>query len=48
MAEAAGEMDGAGQARADAALALRQPPVLLDTEAAEAELTALMGGKVYV
>lgn len=48
VAEAAGEMDGAGQARADAALALRQPPVLLDTEAAEAELTALMGGKVYV
>jgi len=48
VAEAAGEMDGAGQARADAALALRQSPVLLDTEAAEAELTALMGGKVYV
>ncbi|MEP2716687.1 beta-N-acetylhexosaminidase [Pseudophaeobacter sp.] len=45
--EAAGRMDVAGQKRAEAALAQRQPPKPLDTEAAEAELTALMGGKVY-
>ncbi|OIQ36658.1 MAG: beta-hexosaminidase [Roseobacter sp. MedPE-SW] len=48
VAAAAGEMDTAGQARGATALAQRHPPVPLDTEAAEAELTALMGGKVYV
>jgi beta-N-acetylhexosaminidase len=48
VAEAAGPMDAAGLARAEVALARRQPPSPLDTAAAEAELTALMGGKVYV
>jgi beta-N-acetylhexosaminidase len=48
VAEAAGDMDAAGLARAQAALEQRQSPIPLDTEAAEAELTALMGGKVYV
>ncbi|WP_122076348.1 beta-N-acetylhexosaminidase [Pseudophaeobacter sp. EL27] len=48
VAEAAGAMDTAGLARAEAALAQRHAPLPLDTEAAEAELTALMGGKVYV
>lgn len=48
VAEAAGEMDAKGQARAAAALAQRLPPKPLDTEAVEAELTALMSGKVYV
>jgi beta-N-acetylhexosaminidase len=48
VAEAAGEMDAAGLARADAALAQRIPPKPLDTRGAEAELIALMGAKVYV
>jgi beta-N-acetylhexosaminidase len=48
VAEAAGAMDAAGLVRAEAALAQRQSPSPLDTAAAEAELTALMGGKVYV
>ncbi len=48
VAEAAGRLDLAGQERSNAAMAQRQAPIALDTEAAEAELTALMGGKVYV
>lgn len=48
VAEASGAMDAAGLARAEAALMRRQNPKPLDTEATEAELTALMGGKVYV
>jgi beta-N-acetylhexosaminidase len=46
-AEAAGEMTAGAQARAEAALAARKPPTELDIEAAEAELSALMGGEVY-
>ncbi len=45
---AAGEMGDASQARAMAALAARRPPVALDITAAEAELSALMQGQVYV
>lgn len=45
--EAAGRMSDAAQARADRALARRQPPQELDIQAAEAELSALMGGQVY-
>ncbi|SDW31695.1 beta-N-acetylhexosaminidase [Ruegeria halocynthiae] len=45
--EAAGQMTEAAQARADRALAHRQPPQELDILAAEAELSALMGGQVY-
>lgn len=48
VAAAAGEMDQEGLARAQKTLAMRQSPKPLDTEAAEAELNALMGGKVYV
>lgn len=48
VAEAAGRMDEAGQRRTEAALARRQDPLPLDTEAAEAELSALMGGRIYV
>lgn len=45
--EAAGCMTDAAQRRAEAALACRQTPAVLDTDAAEAELSALMGGQVY-
>ncbi|MEX0307468.1 MAG: beta-N-acetylhexosaminidase [Ruegeria sp.] len=45
--EAAGQMSDLAQARADRALARRQPPQELDIQAAEAELSALMGGQVY-
>jgi beta-N-acetylhexosaminidase len=48
VAEAAGEMDAAGLVRAEAALGQRLAPKALDTRGAEAELDALMGGKVYV
>lgn len=48
VAAASGTMDAQGLERAERALAQRQPPKPLDTEAAEEELTALMGGKVYV
>lgn len=48
VAEAAAEMDAAGLARAEAALAQRLSPKALDRRGAEAELDALMGGKVYV
>ncbi|MFY1709752.1 beta-N-acetylhexosaminidase [Tritonibacter scottomollicae] len=45
--EAAGCMTDAAQRRAEAALDCRQTPAALDTDAAEAELSALMGGQVY-
>ncbi len=45
--EAAGEMTPQAQKRAEKALSMRQKPVELDIEAAEAELSALMGGQVY-
>ena len=45
--EAAGQMSDSAQTRAEAALALRKPPRELDIPAAEAELSALMGGQVY-
>ena len=47
VAEAAGEMTPAAQARAERAEAARRSPAMLDTAAAEAELSALMGGQVY-
>lgn len=46
-AVAAGEMTDAAQIRAGRALAARRVPVELDIEAAEEELSALMGGLVY-
>ncbi|MES0824103.1 beta-N-acetylhexosaminidase [Ruegeria sp. SCP11] len=45
--EAAGEMTDPAQKRAEKALAMRQKPAELDIPAAEAELSALMGGQVY-
>lgn len=42
-----GEMTEAAQTRAERALAARRPPVELDIDAAEDELSALMGGLVY-
>jgi len=45
--QAAGLMTDAAQRRAEAALACRQEPAALDMDAAEAELSALMGGQVY-
>lgn len=45
--EAAGEMTAQAQKRAERALSMRQKPVELDIQAAEAELSALMGGQVY-
>lgn len=45
---AAGEMSDAAQTRAERALAQRTEPQALDIQAAEAELSALMGGQVYV
>ncbi|HBS51170.1 MAG TPA: beta-hexosaminidase, partial [Rhodobacteraceae bacterium] len=47
VAEAAGRMGAAAQARAEAALAARQTPAALDIEATEADLARLMGGQVY-
>ena len=46
--EAAGEMTEAAQTRADRALALRDAPQELDISAAEAELSRLISGQVYV
>ena len=46
--EAAGEMTEAAQTRADRALALRDAPQELDISAAEAELSRLISGRVYV
>ncbi|WP_425043884.1 beta-N-acetylhexosaminidase [Primorskyibacter sp. S87] len=48
VAMAAGLMNDAAQARADRAIAARREPAPLDIEAAEAELSALMDGQVYV
>ncbi len=45
--EAAGQMTQAAQTRAERALTMRKTPAELDIEAAEAELSALMGGQVY-
>ncbi len=45
--EAAGEMTDRAQSRAEKALSMRQKPAELDIPAAEAELSALMGGQVY-
>lgn len=45
--QAAGAMSQAAQTRADRALAMRTPPEELDIDAAEAELSRLMGGQVY-
>lgn len=47
VAEAAGEMTETAQTRAEAALAARQTPEPLDIQAAEDELSRLMGGLVY-
>jgi beta-N-acetylhexosaminidase len=47
-AMAADEMNDAAQARAILALEARRSPQALDIEAAEAELSALMQGQVYV
>jgi beta-N-acetylhexosaminidase len=47
VAEAAGEMSGAAQTRAEAALAARLEPTELDIPACEADLHRLMSGKVY-
>ncbi len=46
-AAAAGEMSDIAQTRAMAAMSARKAPAELDIEAAEAELSALMGGQVY-
>lgn len=45
--EAAGEMSDTAQTRAERALAMRKAPQELDIQAAEAELSRLMGGQVY-
>ncbi|EEE37090.1 beta-N-acetylhexosaminidase [Rhodobacteraceae bacterium KLH11] len=45
--QASAGMSDAAQARAERALSMRQPPQELDIHAAEAELSALMGGQVY-
>ncbi|WP_050930041.1 beta-N-acetylhexosaminidase [Aestuariivita boseongensis] len=47
VARAAGEMTQAAQARAEAALDARKPPMDIDIPACEAELKTLMGGQVY-
>ncbi len=47
VARAAGVMSDAAQKRAQRAIAARRDPAPLDIEAAEAELSALMGGQVY-
>ncbi len=48
VAEAAGAMSAAAQARAEAAEAARKAPDQIDIPALEAELEALLGGQVYV
>ncbi|MEM6310529.1 MAG: glycoside hydrolase family 3 protein [Pseudomonadota bacterium] len=48
VAEGAGQISDAGQARADAAFAPRKPPNDIDIPALEAELEALLGGPIYV
>ncbi|MCB1341495.1 MAG: beta-N-acetylhexosaminidase [Pseudooceanicola sp.] len=47
VAQAAGRMSDTAQARADAALAARRDPAVLDIDAAETELARLMRGRVY-
>lgn len=44
---ASGPLQGASLRRAEAALAARTPPKPIDIDAAQAELTALLQGKVY-
>lgn len=46
VAEAAGEMNDAAQRRAEAALAMRQTPTDVDISALEAELKALLNGRL--
>lgn len=48
VANAAGEMTDAAQARADAAMQWRKTPDEIDIPSLEAELEALLGGPVYV
>ncbi len=48
VAQASGQMSDRAQARAETALAARRVPAPLDIQAAEAELSRLMGGQVYV
>jgi len=48
IAQAAGEMSAAAQARAETALAARRPPAPIDISAVEAELEALLNGQVHV
>lgn len=48
VAQAAGQMSDRAQARAEAALDARREPDALDIQAAEADLSRLMGGQVYV
>lgn len=47
VARAAGEMTDAAQSRADAAMAARAPPAPIDIPALEAELEALLNGRVH-
>ena len=47
VAQGAGQMTQAAQKRANAALAARNPAQELDIDAAEAELSHLLGGQVY-
>ena len=47
VADAAGRLDAAGQARADAALAARRVPAEVDISALEAKLSAMSGGISY-
>ena len=48
VAEAAGEMSDAAQSRAEAAMAARRTPAPIDISAVEAELEALLNGRVHV
>lgn len=48
VAQAAGQMNAAAQARADAAILARKAPLAIDIPAVEADLEALLGGAVYV
>ncbi|MCA0872836.1 beta-N-acetylhexosaminidase [Seohaeicola saemankumensis] len=48
VAQAAGQMSDQAQARAETALAARRTPAPLDIQTAEADLSRLMGGQVYV
>lgn len=47
VADAAGEMTAAAQARAERALAMRQTPDDIDIPALESELEALLGGAMH-